>query len=167
LCICLLKSHPVCSVNSRTTKKNKASSPLCYINKHHKYRGGTAGWSGIRISSGAGNFSPHHRVQISSGTHPASYPMATRVSFLGGKVAGAWIWPLTSIYCRGQECVELYLHSPITLSWRCAQLKESTGTTSPLPFTIITSVLIRNVRYLYLTSVVRRLYAPGLMVQEH
>jgi hypothetical protein len=31
-----------------------------------------------------------------------------------------------------EECVELYLHSPNTPSWRGAQLKESTGTTSPL-----------------------------------
>jgi hypothetical protein len=31
-----------------------------------------------------------------------------------------------------KECVELYLHSPNTSSWRAAQL--STGTTLPLPF---------------------------------
>jgi hypothetical protein len=29
---------------------------------------------------------------------PASYPVGT-----GGKTAEAWSWPLTSIYCRGQE----------------------------------------------------------------
>jgi hypothetical protein len=33
------------------------------------------------------NFSPHHRVQTSSGAHPASYPMGTRGSFPGGKAA--------------------------------------------------------------------------------
>jgi hypothetical protein len=32
-----------------------------------------------------GNFSHHHRVQNGSGAHPASYPMGTRGSFLGGK----------------------------------------------------------------------------------
>jgi len=32
--------------------------------------------------------------------------------FPRGKMAGAWSWPLTSIYCRGQEYVELYHHSP-------------------------------------------------------
>jgi hypothetical protein len=47
--------------------------------------------------------------------HPASYPMGTRGSFCGDKAAGAWSWPLTSIQYRGQECVELYLHSPICL----------------------------------------------------
>jgi len=31
------------------------------------------------------------------GAHPASYPMAARSSFPGGKTAGAWSWPLTSI----------------------------------------------------------------------
>jgi hypothetical protein len=29
--------------------------------------------------------------------------------------------------------MELYIHSPNTPSWRCAELKKSTGTTLPLP----------------------------------
>jgi hypothetical protein len=45
--------------------------------------------SGVRFPAGAGNFSLHHRVQDGSGAHPASYPMSTRGSFLGGKAAGA------------------------------------------------------------------------------
>jgi hypothetical protein len=45
-----------------------------------------------------------------------------RVLFLGGKAAWAWSWSLTSIWCRGQEYVELYLHFPNTASWRDAQL---------------------------------------------
>jgi hypothetical protein len=53
--------------------------------------------SKVRFAAGAGNFSLHHRVQKGSGAHPASYPMGTRVSFPGGKAAGAWSWPLTSI----------------------------------------------------------------------
>jgi hypothetical protein len=32
-----------------------------------------------------------------------------------------------------KEWVELYLHYPNTPSWRCAQLRKSTGTTLPLP----------------------------------
>jgi hypothetical protein len=72
----------------------------------------------------AGNFSPHHRVQTDSGAHPASYQMGAGGSFPGSKEAGAWSWPLTSILCRDQECVELYLHSPNTPSWRDAQLKQ-------------------------------------------
>jgi hypothetical protein len=39
----------------------------------------------------------HHRVQTGSGAYPASYPSGTRVSFPGGKAAGAWSRPLTSI----------------------------------------------------------------------
>jgi len=31
----------------------------------------------------------HHCIQTGSGAHPASYPMGTRGSFLGGKVARA------------------------------------------------------------------------------
>jgi len=46
------------------------------------------------------------------------------VSFPEGKAAGAWSWPLTWIYCRGQESIDLYLHSPNTPSWRGAQLKK-------------------------------------------
>jgi hypothetical protein len=45
--------------------------------------------SGIRVPEGAGNFSPHHRIQNGSGAHPTSYPMGIRGSFLGGKAAGA------------------------------------------------------------------------------
>jgi hypothetical protein len=50
--------------------------------------------------------------------------MGTRGTFPGGKAARAWSWPLTSIYCRGQERVELYPHSPNAPSWRGAQLKH-------------------------------------------
>jgi hypothetical protein len=48
-----------------------------------------AGCSGVRVLVGAGNFSPHYRVQTGSGIHPASYPMDTRGSFSGGREAGA------------------------------------------------------------------------------
>jgi len=34
---------------------------------------------------GAGNFSRHHRVQIGTGAHSASYPMGTRALSLGVK----------------------------------------------------------------------------------
>jgi hypothetical protein len=44
----------------------------------------------VRFLAGVGNFSVHHRVQNGSDAHPASYPMGTRGSFLGGKAAGAW-----------------------------------------------------------------------------
>jgi hypothetical protein len=40
---------------------------------------------GVRVPVGAGNFSPHHRVQAGSGAHPASYPMCTRALSLGVK----------------------------------------------------------------------------------
>jgi hypothetical protein len=44
--------------------------------------------SRARFPAGAGNFSLHHRVQNSSGAHPASYLMGARVTFPGGKAAG-------------------------------------------------------------------------------
>jgi hypothetical protein len=43
--------------------------------------------SRIRFPAEAGNFS-HHRVQNGSRAHPASYPVGTGGSFLGGKAAG-------------------------------------------------------------------------------
>jgi hypothetical protein len=49
------------------------------------------------------DFSLLHRVQTSSGVHPASYPMGTGSSFPGGKAARTWGWPLISIQCWGQE----------------------------------------------------------------
>jgi hypothetical protein len=45
--------------------------------------------SRVRFPAGAGNFSLHHRVQNDSGAHPASWPMGTGGSFLGGKASGA------------------------------------------------------------------------------
>jgi hypothetical protein len=42
------------------------------------------------MPAAAGNFSLHHRVQNGSGADPASYPIGTRGSFLGGKAARAW-----------------------------------------------------------------------------
>jgi len=44
--------------------------------------------------------------------------MRTGGSFPGDKAAGAWRWPLTSFSCRSQECMEPYLHSTNTSSWR-------------------------------------------------
>ena len=58
--------------------------------------------------------------QIDAQTHPPSYSTGTAAPFLAGKVAGTWIWPFITIQCRGNEWVELYLHSPSMLS-RCAQ----------------------------------------------
>jgi len=45
---------------------------------------------------GAGIFSLRYCVQTGSGAHSASFPVCT-----GGKVAGAWSWPLSWILCRG------------------------------------------------------------------
>jgi hypothetical protein len=79
---------------------------------------------GVRLPTGAENFSLSHRVQDDSGAHPASYPMSTRGSFPGGKAAGSWSGPLTSIYCRGQRIHGAIPPLPNTLSWRGAQLKH-------------------------------------------
>jgi hypothetical protein len=79
--------------------------------------------SRVRFPARAGNFSLHHRIQNASGAHPASYPIGTSSSFLGGIVAGAWSWPLPSS-AEVKEWVEQYFHSPYTRPWHGAQLKH-------------------------------------------
>jgi hypothetical protein len=54
--------------------------------------------------TGARDFSVLHRAKTGSGAHPASHPIGTGgFSFYGGKTAGTWNWPLTSISWRRQE----------------------------------------------------------------
>jgi hypothetical protein len=48
------------------------------------YRG-----SRVRFLAGVGNFFLHHRVQTSSGAHPASYPMGSKGDFPGSKATRA------------------------------------------------------------------------------
>jgi len=67
------------------------------------------------IPSRGRDFPLHHHVQTGWEVHPASYSMGTRGSFPGVKLSGPWSWPLTTIQCRSQECVVLYLHFPIHL----------------------------------------------------
>jgi hypothetical protein len=50
--------------------------------------------------------------------------MDTRGSFPGSKAAGAWNWPLTSIWCGGQRMRGSIPPLPNTPSWRDAQLKH-------------------------------------------
>jgi hypothetical protein len=67
-----------------------------------------AGWWGVRVPVGTGNFSLHHRVQTGSGVRPASYPMGTRGSLPGGeadhsppsgaKVKNTWSYTSTPQY---------------------------------------------------------------------
>jgi hypothetical protein len=65
--------------------------------------GVATGWKARVRFPAVQDFSFLHSVQTGSGTQPASYPMGTGGSFPGGKAAGAWSWPLTSIQCRGQD----------------------------------------------------------------
>jgi hypothetical protein len=76
--------------------------------------------SRVRFTAEAGSFSLHRRVQNGSGTHPASYPMSTRSSFLGVKRPGRESDHSPPSSAEVKEWVELYLHSPNTPSWRGA-----------------------------------------------
>jgi hypothetical protein len=80
--------------------------------------------SRVRFTTGAGNYSPHNRVQNGSGAHPASYPVGTRGSFLAVKRPGREAVHSPPSSAEIEECVELYLHSSHTPSRRGAQLKH-------------------------------------------
>jgi hypothetical protein len=45
--------------------------------------------TGVRVPAEAGISFFRHRIQTSSGAHPASYQMGTGGSYTGGKMAGA------------------------------------------------------------------------------
>jgi hypothetical protein len=63
------------------------------------------------------DFSLLYSVQTGSGAHLASYTMGTGGSFPGGKAAGAWSWPLTSILCRDREWWSYISTPPHMSSW--------------------------------------------------
>jgi hypothetical protein len=86
---------------------------------------------GFRFLAGAENFSLRHRVQTSTGAHPASYSIGTGVSPPGVKRPGREADHLPPSRAEVKECVNLYLHSPGISSWRGAYL--STKTTLSLP----------------------------------
>jgi hypothetical protein len=109
----------------------------------------------VRFPAKAGNFSIRHRVQTGSGAHPASYPIGTVGSFLGGKTAGAWSWQLTSISCRGERMRGAIPPPPNTSSCRGAEL--STGTTSPSSFNLLAW---NKIHWLALMFMVMNLQVP-------
>jgi hypothetical protein len=74
------------------------------------------GWTteGLEFESRWGKkFSLLQIIQTSSEVHPASYPMGTGGSFPGLKRQGREVDHSNS--CRGQENVDLYIHSNIRL----------------------------------------------------
>jgi hypothetical protein len=91
--------------------------------------------SRIRFPVGAGNFSLHHRVQNGSGAHPASCPMATRVS-LRVKRPGREVNHSPPSSDEVKENVELYLHFPNKPSRKCAQLKKKHSDNFIFTFTV-------------------------------
>ena len=66
--------------------------------------------SEVRIQVGTRDFHFIQNVHIGSGNCPAFYLMPAGV-LTRGKAAQAWYWPLTSIYSRGWEWVELHLYA--------------------------------------------------------
>jgi hypothetical protein len=103
-----------------------------------------AGWSRVSALVGAGNFSLHHRVQNVTGAHPTSCPMGTRDSLPGGKAAGAWSWPLTSILAPRSRMRGPIPPLPHTPSRRGAPLKKAKG---QLYFYLYTICLLLYVRH--------------------
>jgi hypothetical protein len=97
-----------------------------------------AGWSGFRVSGGAGNFSLQHRVQNGSGAHPAPYQMCTRGSLPGGKRPGreSAHSPPSSAEVKSAWC---YTSTPqyAFMSWYSVKVKTTfTGKKFILYFTL-------------------------------
>jgi hypothetical protein len=70
------------------------------------------GWTTeVQFAARTGIFSAPHRVQTGSWAHSASCPVGYRVLFPGSKEAESRSWPLTTIWYRRYESLELYLHS--------------------------------------------------------
>jgi hypothetical protein len=69
----------------------------------------------------------HHRVQGGFGAHPDFCPMGSRGSFPGVKRPGREADHSPPHIAEVKKCVELYLHSPYTLSWHDGQLKKAQG----------------------------------------
>jgi hypothetical protein len=115
---------PTLGCNANTLRKTNSKS-------RHSSVGIALGYglddrsSGVRFPTGAANFSLHHRAQNGSGAHPASYPMDNRGSFPGGGVKRTGREADNSPpSAEVKECLELYLLSPGTPSWRGAQLQH-------------------------------------------
>jgi hypothetical protein len=79
-----------------------------------------AGWSGVRVSIGASNFSPHHSFQTGCMVHPVSYAMGTRGSFPGIKLKLTTHLQLVPRLRRWAIPPQ-----PTTPSWHGAQLKRT------------------------------------------
>jgi hypothetical protein len=67
----------------------------------------------VSACEGRRAFFPSSRLSL--GIHAVVCHVGTSSYFPGDKEAGTWSWPLTSDWCRGQENVKLYVHSPIRL----------------------------------------------------
>jgi hypothetical protein len=74
--------------------------------------------SRVRFPAEAGYFSLHYHVQNGSGAHPASYLMGIGSCFMGVKRPEREGDHLPPSSAEVKDCVELYLHSPNTPSWR-------------------------------------------------
>jgi hypothetical protein len=79
---------------------------------------------GVRFLVGAGNFSFHHRVQTASGAHQPTIQWVSRALSLGVKRPGREANHSPPSRADVKECVELYLHSHTTSSWRGAEVKQ-------------------------------------------
>jgi hypothetical protein len=76
--------------------------------------------SRARFPAGAGNFSLHYRVQNGSGAIQPPMQWVLGAISLGVKRLGREADHSPPSSAEVKECVELYLHSPNTTSWRDA-----------------------------------------------
>jgi hypothetical protein len=85
----------------------------------------------VRFPVGAGNFCLRHRVHTALGPTQPPIKLVPEVLSLAVKRPGREPDHSPPSSTEVKECVELYLHSPSTPSWRGAQLENTEKT---LPF---------------------------------
>jgi hypothetical protein len=56
---------------------------------------------------------------------PPSRLFSRYLGFFRDKTARSWSWPLSAIYCRSDNSVDLHLHCPHSTSW-CEQAQRNT-----------------------------------------
>jgi len=112
------------------------------------YKGTLGYWpdDGVLSPAGAGISSLRHCIHTSPGIHPHSYAMGSGGAFSGGKAAGAWSWPLTSISAEVKNAwsytssLQTHIHSVMInsainiSSWRGTLLRK--GSSLPLPSSV-------------------------------
>jgi hypothetical protein len=125
----MILEHPVWNGTNTDKLLELTNQWFCYLS--YFFMGKGLGWldyglgdRGFESWQGLGIFLFTTVSRTALGPTQPPVQLGSDALSLGSKAAGMWSWPLISISAGGQECVEIYLHSHNTSSWRGAQLNH-------------------------------------------